>query len=386
MKLYPKLVIAAFLFSQSTILAISYKVKSVTNDPGSSCLSIFNTNPESSNGKFLAYCYYPQIVEGGHQGPCVVAEVRIRNLRTNTEKLLTKAIVTNHNGAHAVWVNKSSIAVETILQREFELYDVQSGKSLFGKIAGEVPHQSYSKKTFFSRCNNRAKEIDNKHDVFNQEEEGIWVLNLKSGKINLLITKDAIVNAFKNQNKTVTSNNVHLLHIEPNFSNTIISFDFRHTPLGAKDRIELHGLFFCKTKKVKWIPVRPMHCVWYNNNFLMGVDTFDSLKSIWKYNFDGKKVEQLAGSACHIGASPDRSLYAGEKGYYGPDKDGKTRLCLYRKGNVTQFEVIDEWTNNKITWKWVAHVNPSFSADGKRLYYVRALENDKFEAMCVTIK
>ncbi|MEX2045449.1 MAG: hypothetical protein WD941_08865 [Opitutus sp.] len=44
--------------------------------------------------------------------------------------------------------------------------------------------------------------------------------------------------------------------------------------------------------------------------------------------------------------------------------------------------LLSEWKNGKISWAWVAHANPSFSADGKRIYFIRASDReDKFEAV-----
>ena len=49
--------------------------------------------------------------------------------------------------------------------------------------------------------------------------------------------------------------------------------------------------------------------------------------------------------------------------------------------------ILSAWKNEKITWWWVAHVNPSFSADGKRLYFIRAVEGqDKFEAVYINLE
>jgi Tol biopolymer transport system component len=129
-----------------------------------------------------------------------------------------------------------------------------------------------------------------------------------------------------------------------------------------------------------------MHVIWYDENTMMGVDMEDPKKKIYRYDLNGQQLELLAGKACHLGISPNRQLIAGEFGFYRAEPDDYTRLYLYTKEEPEPIGIVDQWANEKITWWWVAHVNPSFSADGRRLYFIRAVDGEeKFEAMVLDL-
>ena len=47
---------------------------------------------------------------------------------------------------------------------------------------------------------------------------------------------------------------------------------------------------------------------------------------------------------------------------------------------MNPFALVGEWDYCNLTWKQVAHVNPTFSSDGKRFYFIRATSDNRFEA------
>jgi hypothetical protein len=184
----------------------------------------------------------------------------------------------------------------------------------------------------------------------------------------------------------VTANEAKILHIEPNPTNDKIMFDYRHQSHSNEGWEELHGFMYADGSSIRWVKERPMHVVWFDNITMFGVDTTDPEKKIFRYDLYGKKLEMLGGTSTHVGTSPDREWYIGESAYYQPEEDGFTRVYLYKRGEKEPYALLAEWKNTKITWNWVAHVNPSFSADGKRTYFNRASSTeDKFEAVSINL-
>jgi len=164
------LVLICEIFAQRDL---SPWIKSVYQEEGSTALSIFDTNPESPNGEKVAFVYYPEIVQAGHQGPEVEAIVMVKNRKSNQVKEICKTWVTNHNGSNAFWVNDSLLATQVAHQKTFEVFDIVSGRSLFGKIEGELGHKVTGNCIFFSRCNSRRMARHPERIPYPKKEEGL---------------------------------------------------------------------------------------------------------------------------------------------------------------------------------------------------------------------
>jgi hypothetical protein len=301
----------------------------------------------------------------------------IKNRLTGKTSTLCHTRVTNHNGANVFWTDNSRVAVMGNHLQHFEIYDVETGESLFGPVKGELPHKSFGTEVFYSASNLRLLGPNKFREKFAEEDEGIHRLDIRTGEKTRIVSLKTIHAAFRAQNPQVSATEIMILHVEPSPDNKSIMFDFRQQGVGS-----LHGFVRADGTGLRWVPVRPMHVVWYDNVSMFGVATEDPEKKIHRYDLQGNQLEMLGDTSTHVGASPDRTWYAGESAYYRPEADGYTRVYLYRKGERKPVALLSEWKNSKITWGWVAHVNPSFSADGRRLYFIRASDReDKFEAV-----
>lgn len=353
------------------------QVKPVMPEAAATGLSVFDTNPESPDGKYLCFVSYPVVIRGGYEADPVKVDVMIRNRHTGTTKRLAGAKANNHNGVNALWVDSVTLAIQIDLSA-FEIYDVVTEKRLYGPVKGELGHKSFGKNIYFSRCSGRSVKAG-----FSEYEEGIFVLNSRSGAIRKIVSKAEILTAFLHQNPSIYSSGIKVLHIEPSPDETKVFFDFRHNwPNDAKQRAELHGCVNANGTNIRWIRERPMHVVWYDNQTMMGIYMHDAEKKICQFDLEGHVLDTLGGTATHMGASPDRQWYVGESGFYQAEKDGFTRVYLYYKGDKKPVALLCEWKNSKVTWAWKAHVNPAFSADGKRIYFIRSYTDmDKYEAV-----
>jgi len=349
----------------------------------STAFSIYDVNPESPDGKYICFTRYQTIVQGGHGGPAAKANIMIQERLTGKTRKIYEVTCTNHNGANAVWVNDTIVAFHVNHLKDFAVYNVLRQKSMFGLISGELPHKSFNNSLVYTVCSSRLYEIDTTRTKYSPSEEGIYQLNCLTGKKKMIVAKSEIVKTFIAQNQEITGNRATILHVEPNPKGDKILFDYRHF---KGQKYELQGFVNADGTGIRWVPVRPMHVVWFDNNSMMGVDTSDPEKRIYQFDLQGNRKEMLGGTSTHVGGSPNRKWYVAESAYYVPENDGFTRVYLYRRGEVKPYALLAESNNSKIIWQWVAHLDSSFSADGKRVYFVRAVDNaDKFEAVSIDL-
>jgi hypothetical protein len=285
-----------------------------------------------------------------------------------------------------LWVNDSLLAFQVTDFKDFVIYNIETNQIEFGPIAGELPHKSFGNTLFFSISNARLLVLDPARKPYDKDREGIYALDAASGKVTQITTLEDITNAFTAQNPKVRTGEIKILHVEPNPLNDKIMFDYRYRNPIDQSWESLHGFMYADGKGIRWIKERPMHVVWFDNNTMFGVNTKDVEFNIARYDLYGKQIELLGGTSTHVGASPDRQWYVGEGGFYEPEKDGFTKVYLYKRGMKQPYALLAQWKNTKITWDWVAHVNPAFSTDGKRVYFIRASNTeDRFEAVCMDL-
>jgi hypothetical protein len=353
----------------------------------STILSIYDTSPESPDGAFLCYTRYQHLVRGGHRDGTVDVDVIVRDRRSGAERVLGTANATNHNGVNAVWINGRCLAWQQQYLHRLTVSDVVIGETLFGPIKGELPHKSFHGQLYFTACNNRLLFPDPTREPFVEAEEGIYRLDCRSGAIQAVVSKRRIADAFRKQYADLGPyESITILHLEPNATGDRLLFDFRHLRASNGRKENLQGIVDADGSNVRHIPVRPMHVVWDDEWSMLGVDTADPDKRIYRWSLDGRRLELLAGTATHVGVSPDRQWLVGEGGYYAPEADGFTRVYLYARGSDQPLALLDEWRNDLVTWRWVAHVNPAFSSDGSRLYYIRAHhDSERCQAVCMTL-
>lgn len=367
-------------------LNYSKYVKPVYEGIESTTLSIYDTNPESPDGKYICFVKYPEIAHGGHLAMPVKANVMLKNRTSGNTRMIFEVLCNNHNGVNAIWINDSLVVFQVNDFKNFTVYNIKSNQSVFGLIDGELGHKSFGNLLFFSVCNARLLVYDKTRTLYQSEHEGIYSLNCITGKITLVVRQDDIVGAFVAQNSNVSKNETKILHVEPNPQNDKIMFDYRYRGDSTKAWISLHGFVYANGTGIRWIKERPMHVVWFDDNSMLGVDTEDCEHKIYRYDLYGERLEMLGGTSTHVGASPDREWYVGESDFYKPEKDGFTRVYLYKRGEKKPVALLSEWNNSKITWTWVAHVNPSFSTDGKRVYFIRASNSeDRYEAVFINL-
>lgn len=334
---------------------------------GSSGFSYYGTSPESPDGRRLTYVVYPP------DGP---EELWICHCDLSDHRKLADVDVGFHNGAKAFWIDNHRLAY---VSEGLRVIDVDTRRELFGPF--EIRSETHL-------------SVDHKI-VFHGEVDGLWAvweLDCDSGELREITTLDEL-KVWETRAGAAASNEV--THIQPSQDGRRMLFRFGGGVGGRMGCIRLAdggGLTVFPGEK-------PMHFLWYDNDTVMGanwgfaaadhgpgdLEAFPmASRGHWYQRFavHGGVLETLAGPITHGAASPDRQWYAGETANYGASP---IRLALYERGSTEPAAILMDHTVAKMTWKKRAHVNPSFSRDGRRVYFFRAVSNERFKASFVDI-
>lgn len=198
---------------------------------------------------------------------------------------------------------------------------------------------------------------------------GIYILDVENGKITLVATEEDILNMVREHGLTPNEHTASVSHVQLNPSATAVMMR-----LGVKD-CPVFGALGCidlDTKKTHMIADKPVHQLWFDDDTYMATRQFNQGRHIEmetsyiaRFSKDGEELEVLGGISNHMDGSFDRKYFAGDRCY----PDFAPNVYLYKRGDknpVATFEISqDEYT----TWKLQVHPNPSFSRDGKRLYF-----------------
>jgi hypothetical protein len=102
---------------------------------------------------------------------------------------------------------------------------------------------------------------------------------------------------------------------------------------------------------------------------------------IMRFSKDGEELEILGGVGNHIDGSPDRKWFVGDRAY----PDCPLDIMLYRRGETEPAAILDSHNFQHITWTLQVHPNPTFSRDGRRVYFNRPVSDSKTEAVFADI-
>ena len=192
-------------------------------------------------------------------------------------------------------------------------------------------------------------------------------------------TEDDILNMVKSHGLTPTEYTASVSHVQLNFSATSVMMR-----LSAKE-CPVFGALGCidlDTGKTHIIPDKPVHQLWFDDETYMATRQFNQGRHIEmetsyiaRFSKDGEELEILGGISNHMDGSPDRKYFAGDHCY----PDYAPNVYLYRRGDKTPVYTFEIPQNEYTTWKKQVHPNPSFSRNGKRLYFNRQTLDGKTE-------
>jgi hypothetical protein len=326
-------------------------------------LGCYDVSPESPDGTKILYMQWTALPTSSAGGNGAVWYCN-RDL-TGRMKIIDLRNVRIHNGGSFAWLDNQRIQVYGVWDEKKK----QRGSAIVN-LNGTVEHGPYLGMDVLHAPFNGQVLLSCETDG-TEHGRGVFVLDTATGAVRKICDARSFLGYTAKMPDMRDPTHWRLSHPTWSRDGTLIAVCLENdsTPFG-----EYLFSFRPDFTDVVFFGKKPVHFNWYDDHdTIYGSDKAvqdgrPHDNSIRRWTRDGKWVEDLAGSpATHCAMSPDKLWFAGET-YY----DADPILYLFRKGMPERTEIIMSHTSRKVTWNMRAHVNPTFSRDGKRLYYNRA--------------
>lgn len=352
------------------------EVKKISAAPGITLLGMNGGMVESPDSKRIIYAAKRSLDEDETQ-------IMICNSDMTNHRRIFTVNCGNHNGPSATFIDNSTIVFRDS-EDSLPVFRIMDADTL------EIKHKIFAKE---SHCAENGKypfsvsaEFLGKNPDYPEINAcGIYILDVASGKITLEVTEEEILDMVKSHGLTPNEHTASVSHVQLNPSATAVMMR-----LGVQD-CPVFGALGCidlDTHKSHIIPDKPVHQLWFDDETYMATRQFNQRKHIEmetsyiaRFSKDGEELEVLGGISNHMDGSSDRRYFAGDRCYPG----FAPHVFLYERGSkdpIATFEIPDE---QETVWKKQVHPNPSFSRDGKRLYFNRPNTNGGTDAVYADI-
>lgn len=348
---------------------------------GSSLWGMNGGQPESPDGTLLVYAKKPNLEDKEKQ----TTEIWIcdRNTLANARCVFT-VNCGNHNGPSATFTDNDHIVFRDIINgfSAFRVLNIHTGEVVYGPIFAKESHCAENGQYPFSIS---EEFLDKNPDYPELDTCGIYLLNLTTGKIRRVADKKTVYDMVVKSGCTPNEYTTSMSHVQlnPSATKVMMRLSVANCPVfGALGCIDL------ETGKTHVIPDKPVHQLWFDDDTYMATrQYYDGSKiemetsRIQRFTPDGECIETLGGIGNHIDGSPDRSYFVGDRAYPGYPAD----IFLYRRGETTPIATFGGQNFQNCIWKLQIHPNPTFSRDGKRIYFNHPVNENRTEACFVEI-
>ena len=338
----------------------------VADYEGSTLWGMNGGQPESPDGKYLVYArkmkLEPQISE---------TEIWICDRDTLTEHRKVATVdCGNHNGPSATFIDNDHIVFRENVKGEkincIRILNIKTGELKYGPIYAKESHCAENGQYPFSIS---EEYLDKNPDYPELSQCGIYLLDLATGKIRQVADKQMIYDLAVKGGCIPNEQTTSMSHVQLNPSATKVMMRL------SVDNCPVFGALGCidlLTNDTYIIPDKPVHQLWFDDNTYMATrQYYDGEKiemetsRIQRFTVDGEILEILGGIGNHIDGSPDRQWFTGDRAYPGYNAD----IFLYRRGDINPVATFGGQNFQDITWRLKIHPNPTFSRDGKRIYF-----------------
>ncbi|MBQ3427299.1 MAG: PD40 domain-containing protein [Clostridia bacterium] len=332
---------------------------------------------ESPDGKRIIYAR-KKVLEGiGH------TELWVCDHDLKNHRLIYTGKCGNHNGPSASWIDNSVVVFRDMSgdRSAIIIMDVDSGR---------VMHRIYAKEGHRAERGIYPFSISEEIPGLNPEhpeisKPGIYTLDVSSNEIKMIVSRNAFLEMIRSHGLTPTSENVSVSHVQlnPSATSVMMRIGVPECPVfGALGCVDIAN------GKTHMIKDKPVHQLWYDDESYMATRQFANGRQIEmetsyiaRFSKDGEELEVLGGIGNHIDGNRDRTMFSGDRCYPGYTPD----IYVYERGNKKPFITIPMSDLQKVIWEHQVHPNPSFSLDGKRLYFNRPVSETKTEASFIEI-
>lgn len=336
--------------------------------------------PESPDGTRLVYARKRDLTNAA----AGETEIWVCNRDLTGHRKVFTVECGNHNGPSATFVDDSRIVFRDIINglSGFRILNVDTGKVEFGPVFCKESHCSENGIYPFSIS---EEFLGTNPQIPNIDACGIYLLDLSSYTVKKAVDSSQILDMVREAGYTPNSYTTSMSHVQLNPSATAVMMRLSVEEcrvFGALGAIEL------LTGNTHFIPDKPVHQLWYDDTTYMATrQYFDGTKiemessRIQRFSMDGEWIETLGGVGNHIDGSPDRKWFVGDRAYPGYPAD----VLLYQKGEITPTAVLGTSNEQHTIWDLKIHPNPTFSRDGKRVYFNHPVSDTRTEAVFVDI-
>lgn len=339
----------------------------ISDYSGSTLLGMNGGMVESPDGQRIIYARKADLTKPE-------TEIWICDCNLSNHKKVFDVLCGNHNGPSATFITDSLIVFR----------DSDNGLACFRIMnadTGEIKHKIIAKESHCAENGKYPFSISSEYLGKNPDYPeinscGIYILDVETDKITLAATDSDIIEMVRSHGLTPNKYTASVSHVQlnPSATSVMMRLGVEECPVfGALGCIDLD------TGKTYVIPDKPVHQLWFDDNTYMATRQFNQGKHIEmetsyiaRFSKEGEELEVLGGISNHMDASPDRHFFAGDRCYphFAPN------VYLYKRGDKTPAAVFEIPQDEYTTWKLQVHPNPSFSRDGKRLYFNRQLKSE----------
>lgn len=359
------------------------KIKKVCEYEGSTLWGMNGGQPESPDGKLLVYARKPSLTES-------LTEIWVCDRDDagegfgNHRKVFTVACG-NHNGPSATFVDNEHIVFRDSVNKmaAFRILNVHTGEIKYGPIFAKESHCAENGWYPFSISENFL----GKNPGYPQIDKcGIYLLELATGQIRCVADKETVLNMAVEHGCVPNEFTTSMSHVQlnPSATRVMMRLSVENCPIfGALGCIDL------ETGKTHVILDKPVHQLWFDDDTYMATRQYHDgtriemeSSRIQRFTLDGECLETLGGIGNHIDGSPDREYFTGDRAYPGYPAD----IFLYKRGQVEPIATFGGQNFQDIVWKKKVHPNPTFSRDGKRIYFNHPVSEDRTESCYVEVE
>lgn len=291
----------------------------------------------------------------------------------------------NHNGPSATFIDNDLVVFRGQDQERyanFYIYSIERSRLIYGPFVAKESHRAEHGLYPFSI----SEDYVGKNPDYPQiGDSGIYVLEIATENIRKIVDTSELLELVQSAGYTPDENTANVSHVQLNPSGTQVMMR-----VSVKECRVLGALacFDLVTGERFLIPDKPIHQLWYDDNTYMasfqehdGRQIVKETARINRYTKDGKVVEPLGGVGNHLDGSPDRRWFVGDTVFQGSSID----ILLYRKGETIPAAKLDSHRFISTVFNLKVHPNPTFSVDGRRVYFNRPVSADRTVAGFIDI-